>query len=73
MPFGLCNDPAIFQRLMDCVLAGLQWSSCLIYIDNITIIGKSSEEHLYHLQQILDRLKSNTTPVYQIMQVMLTP
>ena len=58
MPFGLCNAPATFQRLMDCVLAGLQWSSCLVYIDDVIIIGRSFDEHLHHLHQVFDRLKS---------------
>jgi len=57
MPFGLCNAPATFQRLMDCVLAGLQWSSCLVYIDNVITIGRSFEAHLHHFQQVLDHLK----------------
>ena len=41
MPFGLCNAPATFQHLMDSVLAGLQWSSCLVYLDDIIIMGRS--------------------------------
>ena len=58
MPFGLCNAPATFQHLMDCVLAGLQWSSCLVYMDDIIIIGRSFEEHLHHMQQVFECLKS---------------
>ena len=57
MPFGLCNAPATFQRLMDSILAGLHWRSCLVYIDDIVVIGKSFDEHLYNLQQVLERLR----------------
>ena len=57
MPFGLCNAPATFQRLMDCVLAGLQWTNCLVYIDDIIIMGRSFDDHLHNLQQVFDRLK----------------
>ena len=45
MPFGLCNAPATFQRLMDLVLAGVQWSQCLVYLDDVIIIGRDFEEH----------------------------
>ena len=56
MSFGLCNAPAAFQRLMDLVLAGLQWHNCLVYLDDILIIGKTFEEHLEKLQLVFDRL-----------------
>ena len=57
MPFGLCNTPATFQRLMDLVLAGLQWSSCLVYLDDIIVTGKTFLEHLHHLRVVFDRLR----------------
>ena len=31
MPFGLCNAPETFERLMELVLSGLHWQICLIY------------------------------------------
>ena len=57
MPFGLCNAPATFQRLMDMVLAGLQWSSCLVYLDDIIVIGKTFEDHLINLREVFKHLK----------------
>lgn len=41
MPFGLCNAPATFQRLMDIVLAGLLWDICLVYMDDIIVFGRT--------------------------------
>eukprot|EP00731_Ephydatia_muelleri_P006339 Em0003g587a len=55
MPFGLCNAPATFQRLMDLVLSGLQWSNCLVYIDDIMIMGKTFQEHLKNMEQVFAR------------------
>lgn len=56
MPFGLCNAPATFQRLMNTVLAGLQWECCLVYLDDIIVVGRTFEEHLTNLQRVLSCL-----------------
>ena len=41
MPFGLCNSPATFQRLMESVLSGLTQKIYMVYIDDILVIGKN--------------------------------
>lgn len=53
MPFGLCNAPVTFQRLMQRVLTGLDW--CFIYLDDILIVSSTFEEHL--LREVLARLR----------------
>ena len=58
MPFGLCNAPATFQRLMENVLAGLTREKCIVYLDDILVMGKTFEEHLSNLRDVcscLDR------------------
>ena len=57
MPFGLCNAPTTFQRLMNLILSGLQWRSCLVYLDDIIVHGKNFEDHLYNLELVFDRIK----------------
>ena len=57
MPFGLCNAPATFQRLMELVLAGLQWKSCLVYLDDVIIVGRTFSEHLCNLTEVLSRIR----------------
>ena len=58
MPFGLTNAPATFQRLMELAMRGLQWTSCLIYLDDVIIYGRTFQEHTERLQQVLDRIRS---------------
>eukprot|EP00731_Ephydatia_muelleri_P003023 Em0001g3023a len=57
MPFGLTNAPATFQRLMERVLAGLHWTTCLIYLDDILIFSATVQQHFTRLREIFDRLK----------------
>ncbi len=56
MPFGLCNAPASFQRLMDTVLAPLKWLTCLVYMDDIIIFSAGFEEHLVRLRAVLEAI-----------------
>ena len=58
MPFGLCNAPATFQRLMEQVLRGLHWEICLIYIDDIIIYANNFEEHIKRLGEVFGRLRN---------------
>ena len=54
MPFGLCNVPATFQRLMQICLRELNLAYCLIYLNDIIIFSWMAEEHLHHLCIIFD-------------------
>ena len=56
MPFGLCNAPATFQRLMEGVLKDLVQRKCLIYLDDILVIGRTFAEHLANLREVFKRL-----------------
>ncbi|KRX23801.1 Transposon Ty3-G Gag-Pol polyprotein [Trichinella nelsoni] len=59
MPFGLCCNcrhylrcPATFQRLMETALRGLTWKTCLVYLDDIIVFGRTEEEHLERLEEL---------------------
>ena len=58
MPFGLCNAPATFERLMDRVLCGMCWSRCLVYLDDVISFGMTALEALQRLEEVLERLSA---------------
>ena len=57
MPFGLVSAPSTFQRLMDEVLHGLH-EFLAAYLDDILIHSATWAEHIHHLTQVFDRLRS---------------
>ena len=58
MPFGLCNAPATFQRLMNSALSGLHGNSCLVYLDDVIIMGNTFLDHLNNLQHVFHRIRA---------------
>ena len=56
MSFGLKGAPATFERLMETVLAGMQWDICLIYLDDVIVLVRSFEDMVTHLKKVYDRL-----------------
>lgn len=56
MPFGLCNAPATFERLMETVLRDLEMDICLVYLDVIIVVGNTIEDRIQNLTLVFDRL-----------------
>eukprot|EP00253_Pinus_taeda_P012025 PITA_12025 len=56
MPFGLTNAPTTFMRLMDNILQPFTNVFMVAYSDDILIFNESWEEHLQHIQKVLQTL-----------------
>ena len=56
LPFGLCNAPPTFQRMMEIIFSSLGWEFILIYLDDIIIFSSSVEQHLDHLKKVFIKL-----------------
>ncbi|KAF7641111.1 hypothetical protein LDENG_00293830, partial [Lucifuga dentata] len=60
MPFGLTNAPAVFQALVNDVLRDMLNRFVFVYLDDILIFSRSQEEHVFHVQSVLQRLLENS-------------
>ena len=55
MPYGLCNAPVTFQRLMQNCLRELNLTYALIYLDDVIVFSRTEDEHLHRLQVVFGR------------------
>ena len=60
MPFGLCNTPATFQRLMQNCLSELNLTYCLIYLDDVIVYSKDPEQHLARMRVVFECLHEHS-------------
>ncbi|KAL7852922.1 hypothetical protein SRHO_G00187070 [Serrasalmus rhombeus] len=57
MPFGLCNAPATFQRLMERMFGDCRYQSVLLYLDDVIVFSANVEQHLERLGEVFSRLQ----------------
>jgi hypothetical protein len=57
MPFGLCNAPATFQRMMNDILRDLLHKFVTLYLDDVCIYTRPLEEHLVQMRIVLQLFK----------------
>ena len=53
MSMGLVSAPATFERLMERLLAGLHWKTCLVYLDDVIVFSTTFEDHVSRLDDVL--------------------
>ena len=57
MPFGLCNAPATFMRVMNDLFMPFIDEFVLVYLDDILVFSRTWDEHVCHVKKVLDVLK----------------
>jgi len=63
MPFGLCNAPSTFQRLMERIFGDQSFQSLLLYLDDVIVFSTTIEQHLQRLELVLDRLRQQNLKI----------
>ena len=59
MPFGLSNAPAIFQAMINDILRDMINHFVFVYLDDILIFSRTTEEHVEQVRLVLRRLLDN--------------
>ena len=60
LPLGLCSAPPSFMRLMHHIFDDLLDVCVIIFIDDVLIYSKTTEEYDKHVRMVLDKLREHS-------------
>jgi hypothetical protein len=58
MPFGLCNAPATFQRVMNYILRDVSGIEALVYLDDVIFFFETFEDHLRDIKEVFTLIQN---------------
>ena len=58
LPMGLSSSPNSFQLLVDKLLRGLTYKSCLCYLDDVLVCSETFQQHISDLNDIFTRFRN---------------
>jgi hypothetical protein len=53
MPFGLCEAPTTFYRMINDMMRNSSHKSVIVYLDDVFVYNRTLDEHLQHLHFLL--------------------
>jgi len=59
LPMGLSNSPSTFQRYMERILGDKNFSTLLVYLDDVIVLSRTVEEHMDRLRNLFERVRRN--------------
>lgn len=64
MPFGLCNAPSVYQRMIENILKDYLTDFVMVFLDDIAIYTKgTAKQHMEHVSKVLEALAKHKLKV----------
>lgn len=57
LPMGLKTSPSAFSRAITIAMSGLNYLKCIVYLDDVIIMGRNLNEHNKNLMDVFARLR----------------